>query len=146
MADELDKLSGLEPVSPEFNVTRTYLEWLTNLPWGVYSPEIFDIHHAQQVWPAGGEAAAEGQQPAAELHGGPWWTLVQVVQGDLQLQLVITINLAVLSRQPWCCDSSMLLVNALTFFKCPGLFVYGSDIILMPRADEYVLTALKRPG
>jgi ATP-dependent Lon protease len=39
----------LEPVSPEFNVTRTYLEWLTNLPWGVYSEEVFDIHHAQEV-------------------------------------------------------------------------------------------------
>eukprot|EP00879_Flechtneria_rotunda_P013415 GHRR01014005.1.p1 GENE.GHRR01014005.1~~GHRR01014005.1.p1 ORF type:complete len:539 (+),score=198.08 GHRR01014005.1:193-1809(+) len=47
--DELDKLSGLEPVSPEFNVTRTYLEWLTSLPWGLYSQEIFDIQHAQQV-------------------------------------------------------------------------------------------------
>jgi ATP-dependent Lon protease len=49
VSDELDKLSGLEPVSPEFNVTRTYLEWLTSLPWGVYSKEIFDIQHAQQV-------------------------------------------------------------------------------------------------
>jgi Lon-like ATP-dependent protease len=49
VSDELDKLSGLEPVSPEFNVTRTYLEWLTSLPWGVYSQEIFDIQHAQQV-------------------------------------------------------------------------------------------------
>lgn len=46
---ELDKLAGLEPVSPEFNVTRTYLEWLTCLPWGLYSKEIFDIKHAQEV-------------------------------------------------------------------------------------------------
>ncbi|WIA37624.1 hypothetical protein OEZ86_014525 [Tetradesmus obliquus] len=49
VSDELDKLSGLEPVSPEFNVTRTYLEWLTSLPWGEYSKEVFDIAHAQQV-------------------------------------------------------------------------------------------------
>uniref|UniRef100_A0A383VUK5 Lon protease homolog n=1 Tax=Tetradesmus obliquus TaxID=3088 RepID=A0A383VUK5_TETOB len=49
VSDELDKLSGLEPVSPEFNVTRTYLEWLTSLPWGEYSKEVFDIGHAQQV-------------------------------------------------------------------------------------------------
>ncbi|KAF8065961.1 lon protease [Scenedesmus sp. PABB004] len=47
--DELDKLAGLEPVSPEFNVTRTYLEWLTCLPWGSTTTEIFDIPHAQQV-------------------------------------------------------------------------------------------------
>ncbi|KAG1661222.1 hypothetical protein FOA52_008267 [Chlamydomonas sp. UWO 241] len=47
--EELQKLSGLEPVSPEFNVTRTYLEWLTALPWGTQSPEIFDIVHAKEV-------------------------------------------------------------------------------------------------
>jgi hypothetical protein len=49
VSDELDKLAGLEPVSPEFNVTRTYLEWLTCLPWGVTSKEVFDVTHAQQV-------------------------------------------------------------------------------------------------
>ena len=49
VSDELDKLAGLEPVSPEFNVTRTYLEWLTCLPWGVTSKEVFDVTHAQHV-------------------------------------------------------------------------------------------------
>jgi ATP-dependent Lon protease len=62
VSDELDKLSGLEPVSPEFNVTRTYLEWLTSLPWGVFTQEIFDIQHAQQV----GEEAAVTVQPGEE--------------------------------------------------------------------------------
>ncbi|KAI8475159.1 MAG: Lon protease C-terminal proteolytic domain-containing protein [Monoraphidium minutum] len=47
--EELDKLAGLEPVSPEFNVTRNYLDWLTGLPWGEYTQEIFDIEHAKQV-------------------------------------------------------------------------------------------------
>ncbi len=42
-------LAGLEPVSPEFNVTRNYLEWLTALPWGTYTQEIFDVTHAKQV-------------------------------------------------------------------------------------------------
>ena len=49
VTDELEKLSGLEPVSPEFNVTRTYLDWLTSLPWGEASPEIFDVAHARTV-------------------------------------------------------------------------------------------------
>ncbi len=40
---------GLEPVSPEFNVTRNYLEWLTGLPWGEYSQELFDLEHARKV-------------------------------------------------------------------------------------------------
>jgi Lon-like ATP-dependent protease len=65
VSDELDKLSGLEPVSPEFNVTRTYLEWLTSLPWGVYSQEIFDIQHAQQVGMAGCCSCGTGMQQKA---------------------------------------------------------------------------------
>ena len=47
--DELSKLGGLEPVSPEFNVTRNYLEWLTSLPWGHFSEETFDVTRAKQV-------------------------------------------------------------------------------------------------
>ncbi|GIL92222.1 hypothetical protein Vretimale_18475 [Volvox reticuliferus] len=47
--DELDKLGGLEPVSPEFNITRTYLDWLTSLPWGTTTQELFDLARAKQV-------------------------------------------------------------------------------------------------
>ncbi len=47
--DELDKLGGLEPVSPEFNITRTYLEWLISLPWGTTTQEMFDLARAKQV-------------------------------------------------------------------------------------------------
>ncbi|GFR50901.1 hypothetical protein Agub_g13195 [Astrephomene gubernaculifera] len=47
--DELDKLGGLEPVSPEFNITRTYLEWLTSLPWGCTTEEVFDLGRAKKV-------------------------------------------------------------------------------------------------
>jgi ATP-dependent Lon protease len=56
--DELDKLAGLETSSPEFNVTRSYLDWLISLPWGETTEEIFDLKHAQQVGrPAGGHVA-----------------------------------------------------------------------------------------
>ena len=47
--EEMNKLSMLEPVSPEFNVTRTYLDWLTSLPWGVYTPENIDLKRAAAV-------------------------------------------------------------------------------------------------
>ena len=33
--EEMEKLAMMEPASPEFNVSRTYLDWLTILPWGV---------------------------------------------------------------------------------------------------------------
>lgn len=47
--EEIEKLSGLEPVSSEFNVTRNYLDWLTSIPWGQFSDEILDVKAAKQV-------------------------------------------------------------------------------------------------
>lgn len=47
--EEMDKLRLLEPVSPEFNVTRTYLDWLTVLPWGVFTKDSYDINKAERI-------------------------------------------------------------------------------------------------
>ncbi|WFD04434.1 endopeptidase La [Malassezia obtusa] len=47
--EELSKIQTLEPAASEFNVTRGYLEWLTNIPWGVHSPENYAIKHATNV-------------------------------------------------------------------------------------------------
>jgi len=47
--DELDKLKLLGASSPEFNVTRTYLDWLTILPWGVYSKDSYNAKKASRI-------------------------------------------------------------------------------------------------
>ncbi|KAF8837274.1 ATP-dependent protease La [Paxillus ammoniavirescens] len=47
--EELNKLMGLEPAASEANVTRNYLEWLTQIPWGQHSTENYSISHAQAV-------------------------------------------------------------------------------------------------
>ncbi|KAG8822835.1 ATP-dependent Lon protease pim1 [Serendipita sp. 401] len=47
--EELNKLVHLEPAASEFNVTRNYLDWLTQIPWGQHTPENFSIQHAVQV-------------------------------------------------------------------------------------------------
>ncbi|KAF9934038.1 ATP-dependent Lon protease pim1 [Linnemannia zychae] len=47
--EEITKLEHLEPAASEFNVTRNYLDWLTNVPWGIRSPENYDIRHAIHV-------------------------------------------------------------------------------------------------
>jgi len=47
--EEISKLKLLEPVSPEFNVTRNYLDWLTGLPWGVFTEDRYDIVQAERV-------------------------------------------------------------------------------------------------
>nr|CDS29308.1 vesicular amine transporter [Hymenolepis microstoma] len=47
--EELNKLSVLDNHSSEFNVTRNYLDWLTNLPWGITSEENLDLSRARVV-------------------------------------------------------------------------------------------------
>ncbi|KAK6821736.1 Lon protease-like protein [Aspergillus parasiticus] len=47
--EELNKLAHLEPAASEFNVTRNYLDWLTQIPWGQKSVENFGIQHATTV-------------------------------------------------------------------------------------------------
>lgn len=47
--EELNKLQHLEPAASEFNVTRNYLDWLTQIPWGQRSAENFGINNAMKV-------------------------------------------------------------------------------------------------
>ncbi len=47
--DELKKLSYLEKGSQEYAVTRNYLEWMTVVPWGVYSKDKLGIKKARQI-------------------------------------------------------------------------------------------------
>src|SRR3990167_10094337 len=47
--DELHKLSMLETGSPEYAVTRNYLDWASSVPWGVDSEDKLDIAAARKV-------------------------------------------------------------------------------------------------
>jgi len=47
--EEMDKLQTLEPSSSEFQVTRAYLNTLTELPWGIYSQDRLDIKEARRI-------------------------------------------------------------------------------------------------
>ncbi|OAV45902.1 endopeptidase La [Lewinella sp. 4G2] len=46
---ELKKLKTLNTQSPEFNVTRTYLETFAGLPWGIFSPDATSIPEAREI-------------------------------------------------------------------------------------------------
>ncbi|MBA3004383.1 MAG: endopeptidase La [Desulfurivibrio sp.] len=46
---ELDRLARISPSSPEYTVSRTYLDWLLDLPWLTSTPDSLDIIKAQQV-------------------------------------------------------------------------------------------------
>ena len=47
--EELEKMSMLEMGSPEYAVTRNYLDWLTLLPWGKFSKDKLSISRARKV-------------------------------------------------------------------------------------------------
>lgn len=47
--EEMQKLSLLEVGSPEYAVTRNYLDWLTQLPWGKHSEDKLDLRQARKV-------------------------------------------------------------------------------------------------
>jgi ATP-dependent Lon protease len=46
---ELDRLSRLPTAAAEYGVIRTYLDWLTALPWSGGTSDNLDIAHARQV-------------------------------------------------------------------------------------------------
>ncbi len=49
MREEMNKLSTLDNRSPEYNVSRSYLDVLTDLPWGIFSEDTMNINKAEEV-------------------------------------------------------------------------------------------------
>lgn len=46
---ELGRLAKMPALSPEATVSRTYIEWLTDLPWGIYTTDRLDLVRAQKI-------------------------------------------------------------------------------------------------
>jgi ATP-dependent Lon protease len=47
--EEMGKLAVLETGSPEYALTRNYIDWITLLPWGKRSQDNLDLVHARKV-------------------------------------------------------------------------------------------------
>ncbi len=47
--EELTRLSKIPPLSPEYNVIRTYLEWILNLPWLEQTQDETSLTKAQKI-------------------------------------------------------------------------------------------------
>jgi len=46
---EIERLKRLQPLTPEAGILRTYLEWLTELPWSEQTVDNLDLTHAEEV-------------------------------------------------------------------------------------------------
>jgi ATP-dependent Lon protease len=45
---QLGRLAGMQPQSAEYNVTRTYLEWLADVPWNKTTPDKLDVEETRR--------------------------------------------------------------------------------------------------
>ncbi|MEA2062473.1 MAG: endopeptidase La, partial [Gemmatimonadota bacterium] len=46
---ELTRLKGMSPSAAEYNISRTFLDWLLHLPWETSSPESLDIEQSRCI-------------------------------------------------------------------------------------------------
>jgi ATP-dependent Lon protease len=83
---ELDKLGMLETSSPEFSVTRAYLDWLTELPWGVYTEDNYDIGKASRILDEDHYGLADVKERILELIS------VGIVKGDLAGSIILLVG------------------------------------------------------
>ncbi len=47
--EEFNKLKKTSPMSPEFSVTRNYLDWLIAVPWTKRTKDDLDVEHVKQI-------------------------------------------------------------------------------------------------
>lgn len=48
-SDEVDRLSRMPPHAAEYTVSRTYIDWLLNLPWRKYTQDNLDVEGARRI-------------------------------------------------------------------------------------------------
>jgi ATP-dependent Lon protease len=46
---ELQRMERMSPASPDYTVTRTYLDWMTELPWSKSSEDNLDVNRAEKI-------------------------------------------------------------------------------------------------
>ena len=46
---ELSRLAMMPPMSPEVGIVRTYIDWLTGVPWNKETEDQLDVKHAQTI-------------------------------------------------------------------------------------------------
>lgn len=67
--EEFDKLSTLEVQSAEYGVARSYLDWLTVIPWGINSQEDLNLKESKKILEADHHGLEDIKQRILEFIG-----------------------------------------------------------------------------
>ncbi|MDZ7797672.1 MAG: endopeptidase La [Candidatus Marinimicrobia bacterium] len=46
---EIERLSMMSPFSSEYTVSKTYIDWMLDLPWGIFTDDNLDINRAAKI-------------------------------------------------------------------------------------------------
>lgn len=84
--EEIEKLRLLGPSSAEFNVSRAYLDWLTVLPWGIYTKDNYNAKKAQRVLDRDHYGLEDVKERILELIS------VGIVKGDLSGSIILLVG------------------------------------------------------
>ena len=47
--EEFEKIRKTSPMSPDFSVSRNYLEWMTSVPWNKFTDDNYDLDNAKKI-------------------------------------------------------------------------------------------------
>ena len=84
--EEMDKMSVLERGSPEYTVTRNYLDWLTGVPWGKVSEDSLDLDRAAGILDRDHEGLGEIKDRILEFIG------VGKMRGDIAGSILLLVG------------------------------------------------------
>ncbi|PWH17460.1 MAG: endopeptidase La [Anaerolineae bacterium] len=46
---EIERLNQMPPMAPEVGIIRSYVEWILDLPWSIYTEDNLDVTHAAKI-------------------------------------------------------------------------------------------------
>ncbi|WP_232023576.1 endopeptidase La [Thiomicrorhabdus aquaedulcis] len=84
--EELEKINLLDPQSPEYNVTRNWLDWLTQLPWGVHSADKLDLKRAKKILDKGHDGLEDVKDRILE------FLAVGVLKGEIAGSIICLVG------------------------------------------------------
>ncbi|MEN8108463.1 MAG: endopeptidase La [Pseudomonadota bacterium] len=84
--EEMGKLSLLETGSPEYAVTRNYLDWLTLLPWGKHTSDRLDLEAARKILDRDHEGLDDVKERIMEFLG------VGIMKGEVSGSIILFVG------------------------------------------------------